>query len=234
MENPGWRAKWISDEGYLGIHLIVGFLIALICGAAFGMIADHIFATPQVISADAHAQSFVQQIKSPQLTSIERSITFFGSPGFLWTASIIIAAILSFVGSRRRLYTFASIMGGGGLLMSILKDIFKRTRPTEFIPLITEHGYSFPSGHSMGSMLFFGGLAYVLFFTVPRRWLWRTLAILFCLTLVLLIGSSRIYLGVHYFSDVIAGFVAGLGWIGICVSGTEAWVRFRTRQGKKE
>lgn len=232
MRNRGWYKKWFADEGFLGLELTIGFLIALLAGIAFQLIADEVFEAPGIRSADAHAQSIVDSIASPKLTSVVRVVTFFGSWPSLAILSTALASILFLEGSRRRFYTFSSIMAGGGLLSVLLKGGYHRARP-DLIQIITAQGYSFPSGHSMGSTLFFGGLAYVLFFSGKQSFLRRAAGILVCLFSAALIGLSRVYLHVHYLSDVAAGFVAGLAWIGICVASTEAWIRWRDRRRKR-
>jgi hypothetical protein len=115
-------------------------------------------------------------------------------------------------------------MAGGALLNFLLKLYYHRARPTS--SLVLAHGYSFPSGHSMGSMCFFASLAYVIFFTIERRHVLRIVAAIACALSVLAIGASRIYLGVHYFTDVVAGYAAGLAWLAVCFTGVEAWVRW--------
>lgn len=228
--------RWLSPEGYLGLHLVIGFLLATLCGYLFTQIADHVFGTAQTLRTDAQAQAFVRSINTPGLTSVMRVITHFGDELTLVVLSVAIGLILLFKRSHRRLVCFAAIMMGGAKLNYVLKDLYHRNRPDEAASLTFASGFSFPSGHSMGSMLFFGGLAYVLYFTVPKHWAKRAASILFCVIAVSLIGGSRIYLGVHYLSDVIAGFVAGLCWIGICITGTEGWIRLRDRKksGAKE
>ncbi len=227
--SKGFYQRWLSPDGYLGLHLTAGFAIALIAGLSFQLIADEVFETPGIRSADAAAQAYVDSIDSPEMTALIRGITFFGNSSSVLVLSLTVGLILFFRRSRRRLYAFASIMAGGGLLNVLLKHGFQRVRP-DVSHLVVAHGYSFPSGHAMGSMLFFGGLAYVVFFTAQRRPFWRVVGILGCFVATLLIGASRIYLGVHYLSDVAAGLVAGLCWIGICVSGTEGWIRLRDRR----
>ncbi len=228
----GWYHRWLSPDGYLGLHLTIGFVIALITGIVFKLIADEVFETPGIQSLDVLAQNFVNAIYSPELTSVMIGITSFGDWGTVVSLSLVVLFVLFIRSSHRRLYTFSSIMAGGCLLNLLLKSGFHRGRP-DAMQLVIAHGYSFPSGHAMGSMLFFGGLAYVVFFSAQRHPVWRFLGILGCLIATLLIGFSRIYLGVHYLSDVVAGFVAGLFWIGICVTGIESWIRLRDRHRKR-
>lgn len=116
-------------------------------------------------------------------------------------------------------------LAGGGLLNVVLKALFRRTRPVLPNPFMTEVGWSFPSGHAMGALIAYMMLAYILvilFAGKGRRWV-----VLMALLLVLLIGASRMYLGVHYFSDVIAGYAAGTAWLAICITGTEIARRHR-------
>jgi membrane-associated phospholipid phosphatase len=98
----------------------------------------------------------------------------------------------------------------------LLKNFFERERPNINI-IIEADGFSFPSGHSMGSMTYYGFLVYLVIRGKGKPLSKLGLAILLCLVIVL-IGISRIYLGVHYPSDVLAGFVAGSIWLVICIS----------------
>jgi undecaprenyl-diphosphatase len=223
--------RWLSPNGYLGLHLVLGFALATFCGYLFAEIADEVFfESHQYVLFDTYAQVLVKNISSPGLTSAMRVITNAGDPITLAVLSILLGVVLLLQHSHRRLYAFSAIMIGGWLLNLLLKDAFHRSRPDKVLRLIQVGGYSFPSGHSMGSMLLFGGLAYVLFFSVQRHWALRIAGIFFCLLAVLMIGASRVYLGVHYLSDVAGGFVAGLAWIGICITGTEGWIRLRDRR----
>ena len=104
--------------------------------------------------------------------------------------------------------------GGLGIGLSLVKEIVQRPRPDESIRLVTESGYSFPSGHSMVSMAFYGFLLWLVWRyekdpVVKRICMWGYAA------LILLVGISRIYLGVHYASDVLAGFCVSVAWLGV-------------------
>ena len=103
-------------------------------------------------------------------------------------------------------------------LNMILKDIFLRPRPDFSLAFLHASGFSFPSGHAMNSTAFYGMIAYLIIITY-RDWKVKTLAIIAWLGLSILIGFSRIYLGVHYFTDVAAGWAAGVLWLTICILG---------------
>jgi membrane-associated phospholipid phosphatase len=227
-----WRAKWLSPEGYLGLHLVVGFLVALVAGISFDFVADTVFGSPTTLAADARAHDVARSLSSPVLDQIAFAAAFVGSSPVLTVLSLVVGSALLRVKARRRFAAFATTMAGGGLLNVFLKNFFQRPRPDESLWLGTASGFSFPSGHSMGAMLFFGSLAYVVYFTFERNRLERLAAVAACVLAILVIGASRIYLNVHYLSDVVAGFLGGLFWIGVCVSATEGWVRVRDRLRK--
>lgn len=223
---PTFYARWLSPEGYLGLHLVVGFLVALLAGSVFGRIADWVFASEATRAADRYAYEVAAAWRSPGLTAFMRFITLFGQLWMLAIISVAVGAALVRARSHRRLYAFAATMVGCALLLPALKEVFRRARPSGIDALGTAHGYSFPSGHAMGAMTLFGSLAYVIYFSMEHHRRLRILAVILCVLMILSIGGSRVYLGVHYFSDVLAGFAAGLCWVAVCLSGTEAWVRW--------
>jgi undecaprenyl-diphosphatase len=222
---PSFYRRWLSPEGYLGVHLVIGLFLAVATAVAFEYIEDKVFSTGDIRLADARAQLLARRIVSPRLTVIMQTISMFGTLPALVSLSLAVIAWLLKVKSHRRLYAFVATNAGGAVLNALLKLYYHRARPDS--PLVLAHGYSFPSGHSMGAMCFFGSLAYVIFFTIERRHVLRMVAVLACGLAVLAIGASRIYLGVHYFTDVVAGYAAGLFWLAVCFTGVEAWVRWR-------
>ena len=225
VERPSFYRRWLSAEGYLGLHLVIGFFLAVAAAIVFDRIEDAVFSTQDIRLADARAQMLARRLVSPRMTVIMQTISIFGTPPALTSLSLAVIAWLLKVKSHRRLYAFVAANAGGAILNQLLKLYFHRARPES--PLVMAHGYSFPSGHSMGAMCFFGSLAYVIFFTIERRHVLRMVAVLACALAMLAIGASRIYLGVHYFTDVVAGYTAGLCWMAVCFTGTEAWVRWR-------
>jgi undecaprenyl-diphosphatase len=225
-ERPTLYRRWLSPEGYLGLHLAVGFVLALIAGWAFAEVADRVVGVEGGHAADTWAWGLVQALHTPAMNRVMRFFTLLGKAWVLTVLSVAVAAWLLWVRSHRRLYAFLAIMAGGSLLNALLKLYFARERPAwRLVP--PPDSYSFPSGHAMGSLLFFGSLAYVLYFTLTTHRAGRVAAAAGCLVVALLIGLSRVYLGVHYLTDVAAGFFAALCWMGVCVSGVEAWVRWR-------
>ena len=118
---------------------------------------------------------------------------------------------------------------GGMLLNATLKQIFMRSRPQFENPILNLTSYSFPSGHTMMATVFYGSLCFM-FVTRFRDWRARGLAVVVSGCLILLVGFSRIYLGVHYLSDVMAAIAEGLAWLAFCVISVEDLGRRRKRK----
>ena len=233
VERPTLYARWLSPEGYLGAHLVVGFLVMLAAGFIFVEISELVFESTTSLAVDAYAQSVAARFATPALTSAMLAITTLGNSPVLTVLSIAVATWLGFAHSRRRLIAFIATMAGGSLMNLALKGFYRRERPFEVSPLAHADGFSFPSGHAMGAMLFFGALAYVVYFSIEKHRKWRVAAAAVCILATMAIGLSRVYLGVHYLTDVVAGWIAALCWIGVCLTGTEGWVKWRDwRRGR--
>jgi undecaprenyl-diphosphatase len=163
----------------------------------------------------------------PWARSFFFGVTQLGSVEFM--TGLVLAVGLYLLVRRQRLLALVWLFAvlGGGLLDAGIKLVFQRERPAFRDPGILETTPSFPSGHSMGSIIGYGLLAYFLIMILPRGWLRWTIPMLL-IGVALLIGCSRIYLGAHYFSDVLGGFLVGTAWLAACITGIEA-VRRRNR-----
>ncbi|HEY4550290.1 MAG TPA: phosphatase PAP2 family protein [Bacillus sp. (in: firmicutes)] len=159
----------------------------------------------------------VRLYASPAMDKFMLFITEMGST-FMLGLLLVISMIWLFV-KRKNLWGmrfYFITVAGGGLLNLWLKSFFERERPN-VNRIINADGFSFPSGHSMGSMTYYGFLIYLVLRSKRKPLSKLGLGILFCLV-ILLIGISRIYLGVHYPSDVLAGYMAGSVWLFFCIS----------------
>lgn len=136
--------------------------------------------------------------------------------------SFTVGLLLALKRSRTALFVLAAALGGAALMQTV-KVIIGRQRPTIPTPLVIEYTHSFPSGHSMLSAVIFLTLALIAAAVVPRRRV-RVYLVVSSLLIVLMIGVSRLYLGVHYFSDVVAGWVGGLAWAVLCRWIESHWV----------
>lgn len=150
----------------------------------------------------------ISQFISPTLTNITKIVTIIGSAYVIIPICIIMSIIFwKKIESILILLNLIIIF----ILNQIMKVIIARPRPIEY-RLIEEHGYSFPSGHAMISTAFYGFLIYLIYKKVNNKYIkWSSIIVLSML--ILLIGTSRIYLGVHYASDVLAGFIISIVYL---------------------
>lgn len=196
---------------FLSISLLLGLAAAVATLVFLGWLTDEVLEGDMRQFDDA-TRAAVHTLASPGLTTVMRGISFIGSTLFLTlaTAAVVIWFAMRRWGREAKL--FAITMVGASLLNITLKLAFKRERPIPFFDLTPPETYSYPSGHSLASCCFFAGLAAILSGRVKskrvRSIIWFVATVMF-----LLIGLSRIYLGVHYTTDVIAGFTAALIWI---------------------
>lgn len=221
------RAR-LSPEGYLGLHLTIGLLVIVGAGWSFADIAEDMSRNAATRALDDNIKAWFEVHGTPLPTRISRVVTFFGSAVFLSSASVATAMVLAIRRSFYRLLALALAAGGGALLNLALKHMFHRQRPVLENPLVTLSSYGFPSGHTMGATLFYGVLALIVTYWM-RRWSRRVLIGWLAAFVIALIGASRIYLGAHYFTDVIGAVAVGLAWLAFCWTGVETFRRWRAR-----
>ena len=135
--------------------------------------------------------------------------TYLGSWQVIAGLAIITIVVLGFLRKKREIIFFLSVLIGGELIKELLKLLFHRQRPDASFYLISENGYSFPSGHALMSVIFYGMIAYFVYKLLQKRWQKIVLSFAFA-ALIALIGLSRIYLGVHWVSDVLGGWLIGV------------------------
>lgn len=190
---------------------LAAFSISIISAIIFGLIA-FLVSAGDVARFDMAIISFVQGFESPILTSLMKGFTWLGT-GYGVTIMVIIVSLILFVFLKHRteLIFFIVVVVGSSLIDELLKSLFHRDRPS-LHRIIEASGFSFPSGHSMTAVAFYSSLAFLLWRHIPSR-LGRGVLIFFSVGFILMIGVSRIYLGVHYPSDVIGGYFASGCWV---------------------
>lgn len=211
---------------FISVSLLLGLAVAIGTLVFFGWLTDEVL-EGETRHFDEFTRAAVHQLASPAMTTAMRGISFLGSTLFLMLATAGIVTWFALRKWGREAKLFAITMAGAALLNVILKLTFKRSRPEPFFDLFPPESYSFPSGHSLTSCVFFGALAAILTARFKRRRV-RTVVWIAATLMFLLIGFSRIYLGVHHTTDVIAGFAAALIWI-IVVRFVELHLRRRRR-----
>ncbi len=166
-------------------------------------------------SADHGAAADINRLVAGHATLVRvvKAVTWLGSNGVLWTV-IAAATVILAIRRRWRLAAYLLVTGAGALILDpILKSLVGRLRPVVAQPIAHGTGDSFPSGHSLGSIVCYGAI--LLVFLPAARGRWRTAFITVIVALITLIGISRILLGVHYLSDVLGGWAIGITWLGV-------------------
>jgi membrane-associated phospholipid phosphatase len=209
----------------LGPTLIIGLLVLAAGGWVFGALAEEV--AEDDTGLDNRIADELHEHATRPLTEFFEAVTTLGN-GIVLAG---VAAIAAYLLARRRYYPEAVLMVlayvGAEVLSYSLKLAFRRDRPFFTDPLATVSTYSFPSGHATVSVAVYGALCLVLLrlLTGPARVVCLAATVL----LVSLIGFSRLYLGVHFLSDVLAGFSVGLAWLALCVVVLDLHHRRRSR-----
>ncbi|MGC2615690.1 MAG: phosphatase PAP2 family protein [Terracidiphilus sp.] len=205
----------------LGTPLVIGLGCAVVFLVLFAMLAEEML-EGDTRQFDDTVRLFVHAHSSTELTVIMRFLSAIGSPLVVTLTAIAACIALWIVGHPRRAILIAVTAGGGGLLMWVLKTGFHRPRPVPFFDTRLPASYSFPSGHAMLSFCLCLSAA-ALFSASQKSRLVRAVIWIFWVSLSGAIGYSRIYLGVHYPSDVIAGYLAALVWSLAVGSAYQKW-----------
>ena len=183
-----------------GIKWVVAFLCAIVFLSLMSAVSDH-----DVLAFDSAAINFMHELRSPVLTFFLRGITELGGAIVIGLATV---ALFFAIKNKRLSFAILGNILGVLIVNQVFKFLIQRPRPDVAHRLIEQSGYSFPSGHSMMATVFYGFLTYLLYRSKLNKSV-KIIILIMVLFLILLIGISRIYLGVHYTSDVIGGFLWG-------------------------
>jgi undecaprenyl-diphosphatase len=224
-----WKfvARRFARGEYLGLHLTIGLVISLLALWMFGAITEDVLTQDPLTRFDIQVLESLHQIATPSGVAFFLMISRLGGPV---TMSVLAVAGVVLLVRRHEWIVLAgwvAAFAGGTILDQWLKLVIQRPRPGYAAALLTHPTWSFPSGHAMGALVCYGMLAYVLLILWnPSRRLQIAIVAATAL-LIVLIGVSRLYLGVHYFSDVVGGYAAGTLWLSACISGVEVARRWR-------
>jgi len=166
----------------------------------------------ETLAFDNAVRDQVHALASPAATQIMIGLSFVGSPTFLTCLGLIVAVAFILLKWWRALLLFLITMAGEIILDSTLKGFYERARPAAYFNYLLPKSYSFPSGHAFGSFCFFGIVAWLITSRLKDHRVLNWSTRLTAAILILLIGLSRVYLGVHYPTDVIAGYMTGTIW----------------------
>ena len=206
-----------------GAILSMGMLVAVLAVVFFAWKAEEVFEGDS-IKTDEAVRAFIHTYATVGLTQAMQFFAFLGSTLFLSLSSLLIILVLITRQKVRSALILVIVMTGAVILNNVLKISFSRARPLPYFDTPLPASFSFPSGHALLSVCFYGSLAWLfsrmLIGTSTKVWVWTAAALM-----ALLIGLSRIYLGVHYPTDVLAGFTAAIVWLAVVKMAESVLVR---------
>ncbi len=219
-------AARVSPTETFGLHLTVGLVFMLGFAWIFGEVAGDVMENDGIAQFDARITDWFRQHWDSAFTPFMLVITHWHRPAGV----LVMAAVLALwmYGRKAHYWLLALVLSvpGGMLLNVLLKYTFQRARPSFDDPIVTLSTYSFPSGHTSGATFFYGLLA-VWLVCIYRDWGRRAGALLLAFIMIVLVALSRVYLGAHYLSDVLAGVAEGGAWLAICITGVSTLRRSR-------
>lgn len=225
----------LSPEGELGLHMTVGVALMLVAIVVFHELAEAVMGAEQITVIDLQVANWFNQNAVPWITSCLLVITHIHGV----IGAITLACLFAWYLHRQRahywLLTLVITMPGVMILNVLLKYVFGRARPSFETPLLQALStYSFPSGHTATATALYGILgAYLVCQVQPGQWSRRAAIVVGAFLMAVLVGFSRIYLGAHYLSDVLAAMAESYGWLAICIAGVSTLRRRRAvRQDK--
>ncbi|MBO0935022.1 phosphatase PAP2 family protein [Fibrella sp. HMF5335] len=217
-----WLARRLSTDSFTGLPLtgLLGLLLGT--GMLLSEVAENIANAEPMVQIDGQFTHWLFQGRSSRLSQLLFGITWFGSRFATVGFTLIGSIVLLWQRQRRNALILWLLLGGVSLFVQVGKRTFIRARPQQ-VAYYPEVGYSFPSGHSAVSMTLYGLLAYWAIRRL-RSATARLLTGLIAVCLILAVGFSRIYLGVHFLSDVLGGYLLGIGWLSVGIILSE-WQR---------
>jgi membrane-associated phospholipid phosphatase len=208
----GWFARRFDATARRGLSLTIVVLAAVLCATLFGVLLHDVVANEGAVGLDAGVTRFLVDHRSGGLDAVMRGVTWLGSNAVLIP---LIALLVVFVGVIRHdawgALLAALALAGADALYSVVKPIVDRPRPPVAIHLVHASSFSFPSGHATAVTACFGMAAALL--AADRSLRWKLVAGIAAGVVIVIVGFSRIYLGVHWFTDVVAGVALGGLWL---------------------
>lgn len=211
------RSRFTPGE-YLGLHLTIGIVASAIGISIFGRVLHSVLGEEGLTRFDEALADVIHAYATPSGAAFWSVVSWFGTYPVMCAIGLTFGILLFRRGERLFLLTFGIGILGAHYLNQGLKLAVHRQRPVFDVRYAVESTFSFPSGHSLGSAVGYGLIAYATWQLLEKRYA-RVCAVLLAGVFVLAIGYSRMYLGVHYFSDVIAGFSVGGAWLAVCITG---------------
>lgn len=204
----------LPTGGIWGRHLVIGVLVFAAMTFFLAALADEVMKGQPLTAIDAQLSSWLETNRTSSLVTFFKLVTLLGSTAIATIISCVVGIYLLMRGQRYWFTTFVLSVVGGAVLNRLLKSVFQRTRPQLDDPIMTFTGYSFPSGHTITATVLYGCLA-ALIVAHTRNQSLRITVIGAAGVVIALVGFSRIYLGAHFLSDVLAAMAEGLAWLSL-------------------
>jgi undecaprenyl-diphosphatase len=223
QRSPRARAvlfRRFSAADYLGLNLTLGLGMSFVLLLVFSAIAQSVLSKSTIVRFDLDLAEALHQGATPTGIAFWFVVTRLGSFAM---AAVVGASFAGWYATRRGWLPFAgwvAALAGSQLLAWTLKHVVHRERPIFEVAFAREASFSFPSSHVLGAVVGYGMIAYFVVCLTTSRF-WRTLVVGFAAALVVAVGYSRLYLGLHFFSDVVGGMAAGAVWLTGCITALE-------------
>ena len=224
-------ARRIGQDSFRGLPLTIIILLGILLLFTFLGIIEDIITSDPIVQIDKYIAFFLLDHRTEYLTQFFLSITLGGKGVVASVFGVLFSLYLLLRKDSLYIIPLIATLSGAGLSTSIIKTLVHRDRPGTDIAYYIEKTLSFPSGHAAISVAFYGFLAYY-FIRKAITWNKKVGIFFIALFVISLIGLSRLYLGVHYFSDVLGGYVIGMLWLLIGITITEI-IRFRFKKVSK-
>lgn len=207
---------WPKEQLLLTLG-VLAFCVAIGVGLVFVKLAESVWRGEEVVTADARLHEWFVTHRAPWLTDVMRFVTNLGSALAIVSVTLIVV-LIALVRRRPQVAVFmAAATAGAAVLVQVVKAIVDRPRPATTDHAIAVTGQAFPSGHAAQSLACYGAVAVIVIWTIRSR-LVAIVAATGTVVAALLIGGSRVYLGVHWPSDVIAGWALAAAWLAALIA----------------
>ncbi len=215
-----------APQGHLGLQLTLAALVLIGFSWLFGGIAEDVVSGDPLTVIDVQLARWFSNHAAPALTRAMLVVSDLHGVQSMSVLAGVTAAVLAWRRNWSWLMVLVLSMPGGMLVNVLMKLAFQRARPVSDHPLLVLTSYSFPSGHVAGATLFYGLLA-AIYASGHRGWGGKVMAVLSATAVVVLVALSRMVLGVHYLSDVLAAFAEGVAWLTVCMVGVRTYWQYR-------
>ena len=214
---------------FMALPIAGGFALIVAGASVFAELAEELGTGDEMARADQALTDALRRSVPAAAIHVFAVLTRLGDTATLVVLCVLVATVLLVRGRPWLALGWVCAVGGNGLLNQTLKHVFARARPVHDDGLVLADGFSFPSGHSSGAVVTYTMLAYLALRLLSPRW--HLPAVLGAVALAVTVGASRIFLRVHFASDVVAGFASGAAWLAVCIAAIEG-VRWRLQPAR--